>query len=177
MTILSENLKTIRRHLDCTQIALSEVLGIGFRTYVRYEAGKRDVPVAVMVKLTRLVNIALDRLLTTPISELDLKIPNSSSPPVSKAKLDVIGGSLDEGRLVFKGIHDDFLISKGEQEKKLLGLYRKMDTLTREKYILDLEWLLKNARSNRKRNFAKKPSKKSQKTKNIARLKKAAKSL
>jgi len=40
MTILSENLRTIRKHLNCTQMAISEVLDIGFRTYVRYEAGR-----------------------------------------------------------------------------------------------------------------------------------------
>jgi len=30
-------------------MAISEVLDIGFRTYVRYEAGQRAVPVAVLV--------------------------------------------------------------------------------------------------------------------------------
>ena len=65
MTVLSENLKIIRKKLDCTQNALSEVLEIGFRTYVRYEAGERDAPVSVLVKLARLASVSLDRLLTT----------------------------------------------------------------------------------------------------------------
>ena len=67
MTILSENLKTIRKKLKCTQGALSEVLGIGFRTYVRYEAGERDAPISVLIKLARLGNISLDQFLTTKI--------------------------------------------------------------------------------------------------------------
>ena len=52
MTVLSENLKTIRKNLKCTQGALSEVLGIGFRTYVRYEAGERDAPVSICLLYT-----------------------------------------------------------------------------------------------------------------------------
>ena len=59
MTILSENLRTIRKKLNCTQMALSEVLEIGFRTYVRYEAGERDAPVSVMVKLAKLGKVSL----------------------------------------------------------------------------------------------------------------------
>ena len=46
MTILSNNLKVIRKNLNCTQTSLAEVLEIGFRTYVRYEAGERDAPIA-----------------------------------------------------------------------------------------------------------------------------------
>ncbi len=41
-------------------MALSEALEIGFRTYVRYEAGERNAP--VMVKLAKLGNVSLDRL-------------------------------------------------------------------------------------------------------------------
>jgi transcriptional regulator with XRE-family HTH domain len=75
MTILSENLKTLRKKLNCTQMAISEVLEIGFRTYVRYEAGERDAPVSVMVKLAKLGNVSLDRVLTTKILPEDLDTP------------------------------------------------------------------------------------------------------
>ena len=71
MTVLSENLKIIRKKLNYTQIALSEVLEIGFRTYVRYEAGERDAPISVIVKLARLGSVSLDRLLTKTILSED----------------------------------------------------------------------------------------------------------
>ena len=80
MTILSENLRTIRKKLNCTQMALSEVLEIGFRTYVRYEAGERDAPVSVMVKLAKLGKVSLDRLLTTEILLEDLDTPDQEKP-------------------------------------------------------------------------------------------------
>lgn len=54
-------------------MALSEVLEIGFRIYVRYEARERDAPVLVMVKLAKLRNVSLDRLLTTKILQEDLE--------------------------------------------------------------------------------------------------------
>ena len=42
MSILAKNLKTIREELDCTQSTMSGILKVGFRTFVRYEAGERD---------------------------------------------------------------------------------------------------------------------------------------
>ena len=76
MIVLAENMRTIRKSLKCTQMALAQVLDIGFRTYVRYESGERDAPVSVMIKLSRLGNISLDRLLTTRISNEELKHPD-----------------------------------------------------------------------------------------------------
>ena len=75
MTVLSENLKTIRKNLKCTQGTISEVLGIGFRTYVRYEAGERDAPVSLLVKMARLGELSLDRLLTTKFFSKSYKHP------------------------------------------------------------------------------------------------------
>ena len=40
MSILAKNLKRIRKELGCTQSVLSGILKVGFRTFVRYEAGE-----------------------------------------------------------------------------------------------------------------------------------------
>ena len=117
MTILSDNLKTIRKIHNCTQIALSEVLEIGFRTYVRYEAGERDAPVSVLVKLARLGNLSLDRLLTTKVLPEDLQTSGKKKLPTSKSPLEVIGGGLEEGRLMFKGQLNYNLISPKKKNK------------------------------------------------------------
>jgi transcriptional regulator with XRE-family HTH domain len=87
MTILSDNLKTIRKNHNFTQIALSEVLEIGFRTYVRYEAGERDTPVSVLVKLARLGSLFFDRLLTTKVLSEDLQTSGKEKLPTSKSPL------------------------------------------------------------------------------------------
>ena len=123
MTILSDNLKTIRENHNFTQMALSEVLEIGFRTYVRYEAGERDAPVSVLVKLARLENLSLDLLLTTKVLPGDLQSPDKKKPPTYKAPLEVISGGLEEGRLMFKGQLNDNLISTKKEEQKLLTFY------------------------------------------------------
>ncbi len=177
MTILSENLKTIRKNLNCTQMALSEVLDIGFRTYVRYEAGERDAPISLLVKLAKLGNLSLDRLLTTRIDEDDLKVPDTESIPKNSKKLEVISGGLDEGRLMFKGLKPDFLISTNKSEKKLLSTFRKMDRMTKGKYLLDLEWALNNTKPAAKPGRRKKVAKKVVKAKNAARLKQMARSI
>ena len=120
MTILSENLRTIRKKLNCTQMALSEVLEIGFRTYVRYEAGERDAPVSVMVKLAKLGKVSLDRLLTTEILLEDLDTPDQEKPQPTMRNAEVIGGAIEEGRLMFKGLLNDNLVTNNKEEQKLL---------------------------------------------------------
>ena len=83
MTVLSENLKIIRKKLNYTQLGLSEVLEIGFRTYVRYEAGERDAPVSILVKMARLGELSLDRLLTTKVLLEELQTPDQKILPKS----------------------------------------------------------------------------------------------
>lgn len=169
---------TIRKHLHCTQMEMAEVLNIGFRTYVRYEAGQRDTPVSVLVKLARLGNLSLDRLLTTEIKEQDLAAPDADTPPARTGKPDVIGGFLQEGHLVFKGLRGSYWISTEESEKKLLTLYRKMDRPARDKCLLDIEWLLKNTRRRRGKSSTKKHiPRKTQKAKNTAKLKRITHSI
>ncbi len=176
MTILAENLKTIRKSLNCTQMAVSDVLDIGFRTYVRYEAGERDAPVSVLVKLARLGNISLDCMLTVKITREDLNNPDMDRPPEKSSNLDVTGGSLEKGRLTFKGLIDDFFVATNNNEKRLLTTFRKMDRLKMEKCLLEAEWLLKNSKTPRKAG-GKKISKKAFNAKNKIAMKKIADSI
>ena len=175
MTVLSENLKTIRKNLKCTQVALSEVLGIGFRTYVRYEAGERDAPVFLLVKLARLGELSLDRLLTTKVLLEELQTPDQKILPKSKVPPEVICGNLDEGRLMFKGLLYDHLISTNKEERKLLALFRQMDITNREKVSLDAEWIYTNTRKSARYREPSKTSRKEEKAKNAVKLRKLAK--
>ena len=121
MTILSENLKTLRRYLNHTQRTLSKILDIGFRTYVRYEAGDRNIPVVVLIKMARLGNISLDQLIITQIKEKDLIIPDTKKSLSQTDPLDIVESSLNERRLVSRGINDNYFISNKAKEKKLLN--------------------------------------------------------
>jgi len=177
MTILSQNMKTIRKNLNCTQMAIAKVLDIGFRTYVRYEAGERDAPVAVLVKLARLGNISLDRLLTTQLGPADLEIPDLD-PPVGKVgPIEVIGGSIKEGRLVFKGVRGDYYVAMNPDEKKLLNHFRKMNPKSQDKCLVDMEWTLKKNKGRPAQPGKKKASRKVEKTRNASKLKKMAKTI
>jgi len=172
MTILSQNLKTIRKNLRNTQMVLANELGIGFRTYVRYEAGERDAPVSIMIKIAILGNMSLDRLLTTEVKKQDLEITDVASTPKTSQKMEAIGGSLDEGRLVFKGLKNDFLVSSNGEEKKLLAKFRNMDKGKRDRCLKDMEWMLGNSKPTNPGGKKKKVPKKVIKAKNAARLKK-----
>jgi transcriptional regulator with XRE-family HTH domain len=146
MTILSENLKTLRNKTNCTQMTLSKVLEIGHRTYVRYEAGERDAPVSVMVKLAKLANISLDQLLTTKIVPEDLDTSGLENTQNIIQNPEVISGSIENGRLMLKGFLEDNLVTNTKDEQKLLTLFRKVNDISRDKFLLDLKWAV-NIRS------------------------------
>ena len=157
-------------------MALSEVLEIGFRTYVRYEAGERDAPVSVMIKLAKLGNISLDRLLTTKIYPEDLDTPDQEKPQSIIKSPEVIGGGIDEGRLMLKGFLKDNLVTNSKDEQKLLTLFRKANPSSREKFLLDLEWMLNNSRRSRLKDTKKIP-RKLEKAQTAVKLKKLAKNI
>ena len=147
MTLLAANLRTIRKNLNCTQMIISEVLDVGFRTYVRYEAGERDAPVALLIKIARLGNISLDRLLTTLLTPDDFKTPDLEKAPITPQKLEVIGGGIEEGRVMFKGLTNDHLVTKDKLEKDLLLKYRGLNRLDKGKYMVDIQWILNNPKN------------------------------
>ena len=177
MTILSNNIRAIRKNLNCTQISLAEVLEIGFRTYVRYEAGERAAPISVLVKLARLGNISLDRLLTTKVLPENLNVPDQKYFPTSKAPIEVIGGGFEEGRLMFKGLLNDNLISTNKEEQKLLNFFRKMSRSNREKFWLDAERVFTNIRKSIRYHKPKTISRKEEKAKTAMKLRNLAKSI
>ncbi len=177
MTVLSENLKTIRKNLKCTQGALSEVLGIGFRTYVRYEAGERDAPVSILIKMARLGELSLDRLLTTKVLLEELQTPDQKILPKSKVLPEVICGDYEEGRLMFKGQLDDHLISTKKEEQKLLMLFRKLNTSNQRKFLLDAEWTYTNTKNSLRYRKPKKIPRREEKAKTAIKLRKLTKSI
>jgi transcriptional regulator with XRE-family HTH domain len=176
MTILSENLKTLRKKLNYTQMAISKVLEIGFRTYVRYEAGERDAPVSVMVKLAKLGNVSLDRVLTTRILPEDLDTPDLANPQTKIHNAEVIGGGIEEGRLMLKGFLNDNLVTTNKDEQKLLTLFRKANHPSRDKFLLDLEWVLNNTSRSRLTGVKKIP-RKLEKEQAAVKLKKIAENI
>lgn len=177
MTILSNNLKVIRKNLNHTQTSLAKVLDIGFRSYVRYEAGERDAPVSVIVKMARLGNISLDHLLTTKVLPEDLKTPDQKDFPTSNTPIEVIGGNFDEGRLMFKGILKDNLVTTNKEEQEIIGFFRKMSLANRKIFVLNAEWILNNSLKSGNRNREKKISRKEEKDKTADKLKNLAKSI
>ncbi len=137
MSILAQNMKTIRRELRCTQSAMSDILKVGFRTYVRYEAGERDAPVAVLVKMARLGNMSLENLLTQEIDHLsilpmDTETLNLSPPEVKSV-------NFQSGSIVFKKLTREGLLALDDAEKKALSAYRRMPKDLKSAFIKDLE--------------------------------------
>ena len=121
-------------------MTLSKVLEIGFRTYVRYEAGERDAPVSVVVKLAKLTNFSLDQLLTTKILPEDLDTSGLENTQNIIQNPEVISGSIEDGRLMLKGFLEDNLVTNTKDEQKLLTLFRKVNHISQDKFLMDLKW-------------------------------------
>jgi len=124
MSILAKNLKVIRKELGCTQTMMADILDVGFRTFVRYEAGERDAPVALLVKIARLGNISLEKFLTKAIEPKDiapLAKVNKGICPVSVKSIDFKAGNIN-----FLAPNRQELMTINDSEKWLLTLYRKM---------------------------------------------------
>ena len=124
MSTLASNIRTIRKELKCTQGSMAEILDVGFRTYVRYEAGERDAPVGVLVKVARLGNISLERLLRDEVSPYCI-VPVKETVS-GKSGRDIQSCDLTKGTVRFKKSQTPSLITLEPQEARLLTLYRKM---------------------------------------------------
>ena len=125
MSVLANNVRLIRKELRCTQSEMAEILKIGFRTYVRYEAGERDASVSVLVKLACLGNISLEQLLSQVISNHDI----SPVSTISKVKVfpETKLVNFRKGEIIFKDPSCQALMAIDASEKRLLILFRKMD--------------------------------------------------
>jgi transcriptional regulator with XRE-family HTH domain len=124
MSILAKNLKTIRKELGCTQSVMSGILNVGFRTFVRYEAGERDAPVSVLVKIARLGNISLEHLLTSQIDKNDIAPLRRISKDLSATEVSAV--NFKEGMVTFDSPARQELITLEDTERKILTLFRKM---------------------------------------------------
>ena len=124
MSILAKNIKTIRKELGCTQSVMSEILKVGFRTFVRYEAGIRDAPISVLITIARLGNISLEQLLTSEVHKNDIVPVKRTDQELSQAKLSVV--NLKEGSIVFNNPYREEIITLGVDERKVLSIFRKI---------------------------------------------------
>jgi len=124
MSILAKNLKMIRKELGCTQSVMAGILKVGFRTFVRYEAGERDAPVAVLVKIARLGNMSLEQLLTTEIDKNDIVPLQKINKDTSCTEVSVV--NFKDGWVEFENPSRQEMITLNDSERKILTLFRKM---------------------------------------------------
>lgn len=56
-------LKDLREDNDYTQVFIAEYLGVKQNTYSQYECEKREIPIALLVKLAKLYGTSVDYIL------------------------------------------------------------------------------------------------------------------
>ena len=56
-------LKDLREDSDLTQKKIADLLHIRQNTYCQYENGQRQVPIDVLIKLSRIYDVSVDYLL------------------------------------------------------------------------------------------------------------------
>ena len=136
MSILAKNLKKIRKELGCTQSVMAEILKVGFRTFVRYEAGERDAPIAVLVKIARMGNISLEQLLTSEIDKNDVVPLQKLNKDTSATEVSVV--DFKEGFVEFNNPSRQEIITLNDSERKILTLFRKMSSHSQKNCLSNL---------------------------------------
>jgi transcriptional regulator with XRE-family HTH domain len=145
MSTLAKNLKTIRKELGCTQSVMSEILKVGFRTFVRYEAGARDAPVSVLVKITRLGNISLEQLLTSEIDKNDIVPLQKVNKNLSSTEVSMV--NIKEGSVIFNNPSRQEFITLSVDERKMLTLFRKMGPQLQKDCLASLGQIAESGKS------------------------------
>ena len=148
MPILAKNLKIIRKELGCTQSVMAEILKVGFRTFVRYEAGARDVPVSVLVKVARLGNICLEQLLTSEIDKNDIAPLQKINKILSSTEVSVV--NFKEGSVIFNNPSRQEFITLDGDERKMLTLFRKMGSHLQKDCLTSLAKIAESGKSTNK---------------------------
>ena len=148
MSILAKNLKTVRKELGCTQSVMSEILKVGFRTFVRYEGGTRDAPVSVLITIARLANISLEQLLTSEVDKNDI-VPLQRTG-IDSPSTEISSVNFKQGSIVFKIPYRQEIITLGVDERKLLSIYRKMSTSQQKDCLLALGRIVQSDKTTNK---------------------------
>jgi transcriptional regulator with XRE-family HTH domain len=146
--ILAKNLKTTRKKLGCTQSVMSEILKVGFRTFVRYEAGARDVPVSVLVMIARLGNISLEQLLASEIDKNNIAPLQKVNKNLSSTEVSVI--NFKEGSVIFNNPSRQEFITLDRDERKMLTLFRKMGSHLQKDCLTTLKQIVEPCKSTSK---------------------------
>jgi transcriptional regulator with XRE-family HTH domain len=136
VSTLAKNIRLIREELGCSQLMMSKLLSIGFRSYVRYEAGKRDIPVLLLVKLAHLGGISLDQILNNEINNCDILPVTKTSKVNTLPEVKLI--DFCKGLIAFKNPKRSELITIDSSEKRILTLFRKMDADLQTAFIQSL---------------------------------------
>ena len=136
MSILAKNLKTIRKELRCTQSVMSEILNVGFRTFVRYEAGTRDAPVSVLITIARLGNVSLEQLLTSEVDKNDIAPLEKIGKDLTSSEVSLV--DFKEGSVVFNNPYRQEIITLGGDERRMLSLFRKMGSRKQNDFLSTL---------------------------------------
>jgi transcriptional regulator with XRE-family HTH domain len=144
MPILAKNLKTTRKELGCTQSVMSEILKVGFRTFVRYESGARDVPVSVLVKIARLGNISLEQLLTSEIDKNDIAPLQKVNKNLSTTEVSFV--NFREGSVTFNNPSRQEFITLDDDERKILTLFRKMGSRLQKDCLTSLGQIVESGK-------------------------------
>lgn len=58
-----EKIRNLREENDLNQTQLATILNIAQTTYSNYENGNREIPISILIQLSKFYNVSLDYLL------------------------------------------------------------------------------------------------------------------
>ena len=112
--MFKDNLKKARKHCNLTQNDLGDLLGLSHGTMVAYEQGTREPNLQNLKKMSQILKVSVDDL----ISDKELSFDDSSPVPV---------------------LPDNPIFSFTVSQFELLNTYLKMSDSEREDFVEDLK--------------------------------------
>ena len=69
---MNNRLKLLRTEKNYTEEKIAQILGISIELYIKYENSNLDIPLSILIKLSRIYNTSIDYI----VKETKIKLPH-----------------------------------------------------------------------------------------------------
>lgn len=96
MSLISDNLKFLRKNISLTQEQMAQQIGIKRSLLGAYEEGRADPRISNLLKFAEIFNLSVDQLIGTDLTEIIGTIPEKGNAKNTKNDLRVLSITVDK---------------------------------------------------------------------------------
>lgn len=96
MSLISDNLKFLRKNISLTQEQMAQQIGIKRSLLGAYEEGRADPRISNLLKFAEIFNLSVDQLIGTDLTEVVGTIPETGNAKDTKKDLRILSITVDK---------------------------------------------------------------------------------